>query len=363
MIECAKQGDFDCIMVRELSRFGRDYIETGRYLQNILPLMGIRFISVLDHIDTDHMTDNQEMLMKLRLLIDDAYSQDISVKTRKALRAMRDKGMYIGACPIYGYRKSEYNRHQLVIDEVTAPIVKEIFKLKIQGYSLNKIMKILNDKNIPSPLEYKKRNEFTFAKSGFTKNIDTKWSASTILRILKDETYKGTLIQGKVTTINYKLKVQIQRSAKDIAKIKNTHQAITSKNDFALVQRVLSMNVRISSKQGKRYLLSGLIVCGSCGKNMTIKTVRSKNKIYRYYYCPTGKKNGCLTPRMIKCEKLEQEVFRQIRDYIKQVSIIRDKLQQMSKQKINKFFTYELYTMLDESYDNNHQIESCTIGV
>ncbi len=353
----AKQSEIDCIIVRDLSRFGRDYIETGRYLQTVLPLMGIRFISVLDHIDTISMSENQELMMKLKLLINDAYSRDISMKTRKSLTAMRDKGLYTGASPVYGYKKSEYDRHRLVIDENTAPVVKEIFSLKIQGYSLNKIMQKLNFRNIPSPLQYKKMNGLPFSNGGFVNTENPKWSANTILRILRDETYTGTLIQGKVTTINYKLPIPIHRSQEDVSSVANVHEAIISKNDFQLIQRMLAIKTRASPNTEIPHLLSGLVICGSCDNHMTIKTVRSNNKCYRYYYCPTGKKNGCLTPVMIRCEKLEQEVIAQIRNHVDEMAILRNKLNQMSDDELQKFFTADLYSKLDGLYFQKDKIE------
>ena len=305
MMDRAKQGDIDCIIVRDLSRFGRDYIETGRHLQSVLPVMGIRFISVLDNIDTASISENEEMLMKLRLLINDAYSRDISVKTRKSLKVMRDKGLYVGAMPVYGYKKSDSNRHQLKIDEVTAPIVQEIYNLKRQGFSLNKIMDYLNESNIPSPLQYKIIKKMPFSKNGFANTENPKWSATTILRILKDEVYTGTLAQSKVSNINYKLKVPVKRAYEDISRVKHSHGSIISKNDFDLVQRVLKVNTKARQNSLVPHILSGLVVCSSCGKNMTIKTVKANSKYYKYYYCPTGMKNGCLSPKMMRVEKLE----------------------------------------------------------
>ena len=356
MMDKAKQGDIDCIIVRDLSRFGRDYIEIGRHLQSVLPVMGIRFISVLDNIDTASISENEEMLMKLKLLINDAYSRDISVKTRKSLKVMRDKGLYVGAMPVYGYKKSEHNRHQLEIDEVTAPIVQEIYNLKIQGYSLNKIMDYLNESNIPSPLQYKIIKKMPFSKNGFANTENPKWSATTILRILKDEIYTGTLAQGKVSNINYKLKVPIKRAYEDVSRVAHSHVSIISKNDFELVQRVLKIKTKATQNNKVPHLLSGLVICSSCGNNMTIKTVRITDKCYRYYYCPAGKKNGCLSPKMIRVEKLEQEVFRQIREYVQEMKKYRDKLKTMSFTDIKREFTKEHYAKLNELYVTCDQI-------
>ncbi|MEA4820804.1 hypothetical protein SDC9_118555 [bioreactor metagenome] len=161
-----------------------------------------------------------------------------------------------------------------------------------------------------------------FSRNGFVNIDNPKWSSTTILRILKDEIYTGTLVQGKVTNINYKLKVPIKHADEDVSRVAHSHDSIISKNDFDLVQRVLKVRTKSSQSNKVPHLLSGLVVCDSCGKNMMIKTVKHKCGNYRYYYCPTGKKNGCISPSMLRVEKLEQEVFRQIREYINEIKNI-----------------------------------------
>ena len=133
MMQDIYDGTINCVIVKDLSRLGREYIETGRYLRQIFPAYGVRFIAINDGIDTanEHMGDDLSISMKN--IINDAYCHDISVKTRSALLAKRKNGDYVGACPIYGYQKSEENKNRLVVDPHTAPIVQDIFRKKIEG--------------------------------------------------------------------------------------------------------------------------------------------------------------------------------------------------------------------------------------
>lgn len=316
MMADIKNDNINCIIVKDLSRFGRDFIETGRYLRKILPAYGVRFIAILDQIDTDRTPAKDDFVLQIKTAINDEYSREISIKTRNALQAMRKNGMYVGACPIYGYRKSDEIRNLLVVDENTAVVVREIFKMKMQGYSAVSIAEILNDLKILSPLEYKRSHGLPHPHCGFAYHSDTKWSASTIFRILKDETYTGALVQGKQFTPNYKIKKQFTKPVDAWVRIENTHKAIISKLDFGIVQRILLLDTRSSPGMKTVNLFSGLLICGCCGGRMTRKTNTCRGKLYVYYYCPAGKKAGCNSPVIIRKEKLIEIVFDQLNAYL-----------------------------------------------
>jgi DNA invertase Pin-like site-specific DNA recombinase len=155
MMEDIESGKINCCITRDLSRFGREYIETGRYLRRIFPAYGVRFIAINDNIDT--LSDSgDDLVVSLKSIINDAYCRDISIKTRSALNVKRANGDYIGACPVYGYRKSTQNRNLLIPDEYAANIVRKIYKMKLSGLSAAKIAEYLNGIGILSPLQYKK---------------------------------------------------------------------------------------------------------------------------------------------------------------------------------------------------------------
>ncbi len=303
-----ENGEIDCVIVRDLSRLGRDYIQTGEHLRKIFPQLGVRFISILDNIDTKKDGDvGGNLDITLKTILNDSYSRDISKKTRSALRVKQQNGDYVGACPVYGYQKAEDNHNQLVVDPETAPIVYEIFSLKKEGYGASKIAEILNKRGVLSPLTYKKSKGLPTPTGGFADVLGCGWSATTILRMLQDSTYIGTLTQGKETTYSYKLKEKKQRPKEEWAVKQNAHQAIIQKEEFDLVQTLLKMDTRTSPHKESLYLFSGLLICASCGCPMVRKTVPHKNKKYVYYACNTGRKNGCTT-KMIKEETLTKIV-------------------------------------------------------
>ena len=292
MMEEIEQGNVNCVITKDLSRLGREYIETGRYLRRIFPAYGVRFIAITDSIDT--LNDSgDDLTVSLKSIINDAYCRDISVKTRSALDIKRKSGDFVGAYTVYGYRKDNDNHNQLVIDEYAAGVVREIFQLKLDGHSAVRIAEILNERGILSPLEYKKDRGLPHAKKGFADCDGAKWSATSIFRILNDETYTGTLTQGKVGTPNYKIKDLLLKPKDEWHRIESTHEYIISKQIFDLVQKILRLDTRTSPNGDKVYIFSGIIICGSCGNRMTRKTVPYKEVKHHYYFCPTTKKRGC----------------------------------------------------------------------
>lgn len=172
----------------------------------MFPQLGVRFVAINDNIDTLNDT-GFELSVGLKSILNDYYCADISNKTRSALNTKRANGDYVGASPVYGYKKSEENHNLLVPDEYPASIVRDIFRLKLDGNSAARIAAILNERGVLSPLEYKKDKGIPHPSGNYADVEDAKWSAHTIIRILCDEIYTGTLIQGKSSTPNYKLHV------------------------------------------------------------------------------------------------------------------------------------------------------------
>jgi len=334
MMELIEAGKINCVIVKDLSRLGREYIETGRYLRRTFPAFGVRFIAINDNIDT--LKDSADDLMiSLKNIINDAYSRDISVKTRSALEAKRRNGDYVGAIAVYGYRKSEENKNHLVIDEYAARVVRDIFRMKIDGASAARIASELNRLGILSPVAYKKNNGVKFPSGGYADKEDAKWSATTIIRILKDETYEGTLVQGRRTTHNHKIKDEITKPSDEWERIESAHEAIILKRDFDLVQRIINLDTRTSPDESKVYLFSGVLICGCCGGRMKRKTVPAGNKKYFYYWCPTGKKNGCNAP-MIKEIDLIDCVLQGAQAFIKNVASLEKILKSDSESKVKQ---------------------------
>ena len=336
MMQDIMEGRVNCVIVKDLSRLGREYIETGRYLRRIFPAYGVRLIAINDNIDTAHEHAGDDLNISMKNLINDAYCHDISVKTRSALEVKRKKGDYVGACPVYGYRKSEENRNQLVVDEYAARVVRDIFRAKIDGRSAKRIADELNALGVLSPLAYKISRGLPHPKGGFADRPDAKWSATTVIRILQDEIYTGTLVQGRQGTYNHKLRNVIQKPDEEWIRVKDAHEAIIRKRDFDLVQHIMGLDTRTAPEGEKVYLFSGLLVCGCCGARMTRKTNTVGGKKYIYYHCPTGKKHGCTHPVMLREDDLTQCVLASVQAHIKNVVSVDELLNSISEESINR---------------------------
>lgn len=336
MMQDIMEGRVNCVIVKDLSRLGREYIETGRYLRRIFPAYGVRFIAINDNIDTAHEHAGDDLNISMKNLINDAYCHDISVKTRSALEVKRKKGDYVGACPVYGYRKSVENRNQLVVDEYAARVVRDIFRAKIDGRSAKRIADELNALGVLSPLAYKISRGLPHPKGGFADRPGAKWSATTVIRILQDEIYTGTLVQGRQGTYNHKLRNVIQKPDEEWIRVENAHEAIIRKRDFDLVQHIMGLDTRTAPEGEKVYLFSGLLVCGCCGARMTRKTNTVGGKKYIYYHCPTGKKHGCPHPVMLREDDLIQCVLASVQAHIKNVVSVDELLNSISEETINR---------------------------
>jgi len=305
MMEEIKVGRIDCVLVKDLSRFGRNFTETGKYLEQIFPFLGVRFISVNDRLDSMGGTSHSDrFIVPFKNLINDAYCRDISIKIRSQLEIKRKKGDFIGSFAVYGYLKDEKNRNQLVPDEFAADIVRTIFKWKIDGHSHQGIANKLNDMGVLSPMEYKRSIGLRYTTT-FKINAKAAWSAVAVGRILKDEIYTGVLAQGKQSTPNHKIKKRFVKPKEDWIRAFDTHEPIVSKEDFNLANSLLLRDMRISPGEETVYPFSGIIRCADCGMNMVRKTVPSGGIKYIYYVCKSSKIKACKTHSI--SEKVLQE--------------------------------------------------------
>lgn len=316
MMEDVKAGRINCIIVKDLSRFGRNYIEAGRYIERIFPLLGVRFIAINDGYDSaKKRTQSDEIIIPFKNLINDAYCRDISVKIRSQLNIKRKKGEFIGAFAAYGYLKSEENKNQLVIDPYAAKIVQDIFAWKLDGLSQQGIADRLNKISEPSPMEYKRLIGLNFATS-FQVNSKAKWTAVAIGRILKNPIYAGHLVQGKESTPNYKIKRRFMKPEEQWVRVENTHEPIILQEVFDTINRVLAQDTRIAPDEERVYLFSGLIYCADCKSAMVRKTVPAGGKKYAYYYCSKNKAGDGCTTHCISEKALEKSVLQAIKNHI-----------------------------------------------
>ena len=319
MLSDIREGKIDCVIVKDLSRFGRNYIESGRYIEKIFPMLGIRFIAITDGYDSLNEDMGSEMIIPFKNLINDAYCRDISIKIRSHMDIKRRNGEYIAAYAAYGYLKDKDNKNHLVIDEYAADVVRDIFTMKICGMSQQAIADKLNADGILSPMQYKKSIGVPM-ENGFAKNVKPKWSYNAVLRVLKNEVYIGSVVQGKRTTPNYKIKKRVYKNEADWIRVRDMHDAIVSRSDFDLVQELLMKDTRVAPDGDEVFLFAGMLYCAGCGEPMVRKTVPSGKKRYVYYVCSGNKrdKQKC-SSHMISEKKLIDSVTKLVKSYIDRI--------------------------------------------
>ncbi len=290
MMDAVRAGEIDCIVVKDLSRFGREYIGSGEYIQKIFPRLGIRFIAINDHYDNAQpgAADN-ELVLPFKNLMNDSYCRDISIKVRSNLEAKRRSGQFVGTRVVFGYMRSPDNKNQLVIDPEAASVVQEIFKWKVEGLSPAQIADQLNTANVPSPIEYKKAKGSKQRTCFQTKQVAL-WSAVAIYRILKNEIYTGTLVQGKTTSPNHKVKKTVAKPSNEWSRTENAHDPIIAPSQFDLVQRLMQDDTRSPVGAKGVHPFSGKIFCADCGSPMARRVTRTGGHEYAYFICG-GNKN------------------------------------------------------------------------
>ena len=287
LLDDIEAGKIDCVVVKDLSRMGRNTIDTGYYIEKYFPLHHVRFIAVNDQYDSeDGENSANHMIVPLKNMINEAYAADISRKVAAQQRqAMRD-GDYIGSRPPYGYRKDPDNCHRLLVNEDTAPTVRQIFQWAAEGVALNDVVKRLNEGKVPTPGYY-------LASIGLITSQrlmgSGKWQTWTVGKILEAEVYTGDMVQGKSRTVGRK---QVSTAPMDWIVVRDTHEALVSREMFELVQAVRqNAAVKYTVTEKKPYtenILQGRVFCGCCGKNLH----RQKSHGRYFYRCITNDRLG-----------------------------------------------------------------------
>jgi DNA invertase Pin-like site-specific DNA recombinase len=309
MINDIEAKRINMVIVKDLSRFGRDYIYTGYYLDVYFKKNNIRFISILDNIDSN-TNDNNYDFIPFKSIINDMYSKDNSKKIRSALHIKQLSGKWVGACPPFGYMVDKSDKNHLVINKSEANIVKKIFSLYLNGNTLNMISNYLYNKKIMTPNIIRNINKkYKYCNYGY-------WSTTTIKSILTNPLYTGDMVQNRRSKINYKIKkIKNNEKGKWII-VPNTHDAIITKKDFNKIQEIINSKRKIIINGKKNdYLLCGLINCYECGKRMILQ----KNKDYYYLVCNTYKKNSKLnicTSHCMNYYSIEKMIIEKIKSII-----------------------------------------------
>ena len=319
MMEAVQAEIVDCIIVKDLSRLGRNYIETSQFIEKICPFYNLRFIAVNDSYDTATVTSEGQLSASLQNIVNDYYAKDISRKVTSALQAKMERGDYIGNYAPHGYRKDPENKNHLLIDPETAPVIRQIFEMRAEGISYMGICKKLNDAGIPSPGQHK-------LNQGIETNNNKKkrtvlWNKHKITEILKDIVYIGHLAQKKGSQCLYGGIPYHITSEDEWIVVKNTHEPLISEELFERVQQINSTALeRQKANTGKydhlpkeKNIYGKKFTCADCGSIMKLHRSIStkKDKVYFTFKCPTYAEHGSRACSDIKMRKsdLDEAVF------------------------------------------------------
>ena len=273
LIEDAKAKRINVILVKDLSRFGRNYIEFGQYTDYLFPSLGCRFIALNNGIDT--MSDNGSTdVMCFLNLFNEFYSRDTSKKVKAVKKACAESGKFMGTYPAYGYRRDPADKHHLVVDEETAPVVRRIFAMRASGMGFHSIAAKLNEEGVLSPgmLYYQRKGQSD------PRHVNHKWADQTVKNIVRNEVYIGNMVQGKSGTLSYKSRKLISKPEDEWIRVEGTHEAIVSREVWDTVTAIDRKKVRKSTpSDGNRSIFTGLVYCADCGFKM-------RNHIERFTY-------------------------------------------------------------------------------
>lgn len=293
MMEKVKRGEITCIVVKDLSRFGRNYKETGNYLERIFPFLGIRFIAVTDNFDTLTAERNENgYIVPLKNIINEAYSKDISKKSASALHIKQKRGDFIGAWSPYGYNKNPEDPHKLIVNEETAAVVRQIFAWRVEGLSIVQIARRLNDAGILSPSAYL----YETGQVKTEKYHGVPWHNQILKSILSHPVYLGHMVQGRKRQSFYDGQKQVYTPESEWAVVCNTHEPIIDQQTFDIVQRMAQeRKEEYHSRLGKfeslgqtENIFKQLAYCPDCQRPLVrYKNVSHDKKLWYTFICPS----------------------------------------------------------------------------
>lgn len=362
MIKDIENGKINMVVTKDLSRLGRDYIETGEYIEKWFPENNVRYVSVTDGIDTFETTNGNNDIAPFKSILNDMYSKDLSKKIRTALHTMQKQGKWVGGKTAIGYMKDPNDKNKLIICEKEAEIVKTIFNMALLGKQVGDIREYLNTNNIPTA------NQLRYNKDSF-------WENKTIKNILRNKVYIGITEQNKRSRISYKNRKLRQNPKEEWNVVENTHSAIINKKVFDMVQKMIIVQSYNRNEKKNKFLLDGLLFCYECHHKIG---VRGKKNGHYYMVCNNYRRNsklGLCTSHGFSYDKLEEIVLNYIKnlfsninrkkielnikksrtkyDYEKmlkkietEVKLINDNIDQMYVDKLNGKITEAMYNRL-----------------
>lgn len=310
MIADIEAKKVNMVITKDLSRLGRDYIMTGHYMERYFPEHQVRYISLLDGIDTG-VDSTANDITPFRAIMNDMYAKDISKKIKSVKRDKQRKGQFIGGKPVYGYKMHPTEKNKIILDEGAAPTVRRIFRMALEGMSCRQIATKLNEEAIPSPATYA---GLSIANPGPYSGL---WSSECISNMLQNETYVGNMVQGRMVKISYKSKKCLRRSPENWIVVEGTHEALINKEIFQKVQMMINSRKHTRSRTYD-FLLKGLIFCHECGYPLAVVNRKNaKGEDVLYFVCRTYQrftKAGVCTCHSIKEKTVTDAVIAKVRE-------------------------------------------------
>ena len=364
LMEDIKKGKINCVIVKDLSRLGRNYILVGQYLEMIFPMLNIRFISVNDRIDSikDPASINNA-LVSFKNVMNDEYCRDISNKVRSSLDRKRTKGEFIGSFASYGYMKDPDDHHHLIVDPVAAEVVKNIFDWFLQGTSILGIAKRLNHMGIPNPSAYKRQCGLNYKHPAG--QLDSAWPDSSVKRVLKNRLYVGDMVQNKNRTKSYKVQVSVAVPEENWVIVPNMHEAIIDREKFETVQQLLMRDTRTSPGINHVSIFAGYIRCADCLRAMGKKSVAQSYGKYHYYVCQTFRKAGrdLCTKHTIREKQLYDAVLATIQSQIDLAVSMDQLVNDLKSQNVRAAKSSRLEKMLQLKEEEYEKVSRCRIDL
>lgn len=336
LLKDIKNNKINMVITKDLSRLGRDYIKTGYYVENYFPTYKIRYVSILDGIDTYYDSTNNE-IAPFKALFNDMVSKDTSKKIKSILKNKKEQGLFLGSKAPYGYKKDPNNKNKLIIDNVESKIVKKIFSLSLNGNNNRDIAAYLNKKQILSP-------------------SNQRWTSSSVYNILNNKEYTGCLISNVWTNISYKNKTRIKRNCNEWIVIKNTHEKIIDEKIFNIIQS-RKKNKSNSKVTRNKLLLEGLVFCEECNSLLGICYLKKRKHYVMTCNKYRNNSNNC-TSHYINYKKLEDLVLIKINNILNKFTktygvVLNDKKDNKKIQIINNKLKYLYEDRLNEIIDLN----------
>jgi DNA invertase Pin-like site-specific DNA recombinase len=335
LMERIKKGEINCVIVKDFSRFGRNYIELGDYLERIFPFLGVRFISINDHYDSrDYKGTTGGLDVVMKNIVYDYYSKDLSVKVKTAKYQKMKQGQYLGGHVPYGLMKDPQDKHKLIIDEEAAAVVREIFDMAIAGMRLIDMARTLNERGVETPAAYYRRKHPKSTKFADTSEKSC-WNHNNLRLVLKQEMYYGAIVGHKRQGLGVGSHHTTAVPKNEQFIVEGKHEGIVTKEEFQKAQEIFTTRGKMGKRCDTNYPLHRKVRCGTCGRTMDHRAYTANGKEYRYFRCKHFNEqvgdNRCCRRYMLE-EDLNAVVWSAVRRLLDMTDLVGQKLEESRKQ-------------------------------